>query len=121
MGRVTDQQSSIHTCNRYTKGRKGGELARLQILLKSRTPLPTKGNSKRTMSEKRKKTVESMWRLRRACVYVCDLKRVIKLKSDSKGKGGPIPGQVKDRLHGHAVLMRDKGVRVGKMIRVEPL
>jgi hypothetical protein len=30
-------------------------LARLQILLKSRTPLPTKGNSKRTMSEKRKK------------------------------------------------------------------
>jgi hypothetical protein len=54
-------------------------------------------------------------------VYVCDLKRVIEVKSDSKGKGRPIPGQVNDRLHGHAVLMRDKGVRVGKMIRVEPL
>jgi hypothetical protein len=54
-------------------------------------------------------------------VYVCDLKRVMEVKSDSKVKGRPIPGQVKDRLHGHTVLMRDKGVRVGKMIRVEPL
>lgn len=54
-------------------------------------------------------------------MYVCDLKRVMEVKSDSKVKGRPIPGQVKDRLHGHTVLMRDKGVRVGKMIRVEPL
>jgi hypothetical protein len=54
-------------------------------------------------------------------VFVCFLKRFLVVKSDSKVKGRPIPGQVKDRLHGHTVLMRDKGVRVGKMIRVEPL
>lgn len=70
MGRVTDQQSSIHACNRYTKGRKGGELARLQILLKSRTPLPTKGNSKRTMSEKRKNGRVFMAVAKGVCVCV---------------------------------------------------
>ena len=95
-------------------------MARLQILLKLRTPMPTKGNSKRTMSEKRRNSRVDVAVAKGVC-YVCDLKRVIKLKSDSKGKGRPIPGQVKDRLHGHAVLMRDKGVRVGKMIRVEPV